>query len=142
MKSIKKSFFIVAILSCTQLYSQEEFIMHTYDQSGNRTRRYLSTTGVSLLSEENINEYSLMNTTIDSDIIISHNSTSENVTVRISSFINCQGYITIHNMNGIQILDTVITNEITTVDISSLPPGFYMVFVTINDKYKTYKLIK
>ena len=142
MKSIKKSFFIIAILSCTQLYSQEKFVMHTYDQSGNRTRRHLSTTGFSLLSEENMNEYSLMSTTNDSGIIISHNSTSENVTVLINSSVNCQGYITIHNMNGIQLLDAVITEEITTIDISSLPSGFYMVFVTINDKNKTYKLIK
>lgn len=76
-----------------------------------------------------------------SNVIIFPNPSSENITIETSEM-SSPGYISILNLTGQQLIGSLMTAPRTTLNISSLPSGVYVVSLTNDQTVQVRKFIK
>jgi len=77
----------------------------------------------------------------NNNILLYPNPATTTLTVQLKNMEFPQE-ISIYNVLGLLVKKDVLTNEITTLSVESLPVGMYMVTIVTNDKRFSYKLIK
>jgi hypothetical protein len=76
-----------------------------------------------------------------SEFVIFPNPSSENITIETSGN-SSSGYISILDLNGQQLIGSIMTAPRTTLNISSLPSGVYVVRLTNDQTVQVRKFIK
>lgn len=138
----KKLLFLFFTLIATCSYGQ--LYMYTYDAAGNRIVRRYSVNGMSLLNEddEDKGEVQLSKMLQKHQIDINLTEKKE-INIRVSNVNkDTQGEISIYSTNGIQMNKIAIREENTTVDMSKLEAGVYIIMVTVDGQSTSWKILK
>lgn len=138
----KKLLFLFFTLIATCSYGQ--LYMYTYDAAGNRIVRRYSVNGMPLLNEddEDKGEVQLSKMLQKHQIDINLTEKKE-INIRVSNVNkDTQGEISIYSTNGIQMNKIAIREENTTVDMSKLEAGVYIIMVTVDGQSTSWKILK
>lgn len=138
----KKLLFLFFTLITTCSYGQ--LYMYTYDAAGNRIVRRYSVNGMSLLNEddEDKGEVQLSKMLQKHQVDINLTEKKE-INIRVSNVNkDTQGEISIYSTNGIQMRKIAIREEYTTIDMSKLEAGVYIILVTVDGQSTSWKILK
>jgi len=129
------------------LSGQTTFVF-TYDDSGNRTERTIlllksvdiTDTGQAIQKPEQEKE---INENIDSHVIrIYPNPTKGLINIEILPINDQKALIRIYNINGKMVMEKLISDQNTVIDLNDQVAGIYILNVIIGNKGKEWKIIK
>jgi len=155
MKRFSLFFFCVllVLLPCLVIGSQPTTF--TYDESGNRTSR--NTIRLSTFDEENVSVMSAMempeNNEVlehfytdrlnESDVIIFPNPTRGALAVEILNMNpDVAHQITVLSVRGLVVFQKNNITNFTEIDLSAQPRGVYLLRISAQDRFITWKIIK
>jgi hypothetical protein len=79
----------------------------------------------------------------DIDLLVYPNPTTSHIHIQIQGEVEVvSGNVLIFNTNGAQIGQQIFSGLTTSIDLSHLPPGIYMVRIAINEKNTIWKVVK
>ncbi|MDX8339758.1 T9SS type A sorting domain-containing protein [Draconibacterium sp. IB214405] len=117
----------------------------TYDASGNRTERIIDltksaeiTASSSSLSEEKLIEAELSSL----DIKIYPNPTKGVLKVEIPEIGDIKPTLVVYNLQGKQLVNKTVSNQISTINLSEQPPGMYIMKIVNGAESLDWKIIK
>lgn len=117
----------------------------TYDASGNRTERVIDltksveiTASSSSLSEEKLIEAELSSL----DIKIYPNPTKGVLKVEILEIGDIKPTLVVYNLQGKQLVNRTVSNQISTINLSEQPPGMYIMKIVNGAESLDWKIIK
>ena len=117
----------------------------TYDASGNRTERVIDltksaeiTASSSSLSEEKLIEAELSSL----DIKIYPNPTKGVLKVEIPEIGDIKPTLVVYNLQGKQLVNKTVSNQISTINLSEQPPGMYIMKIVNGAESLDWKIIK
>lgn len=147
----KTLFFLICIVvSYSQkVHSQIYYVQHTYDASGNRIKRLVTSNGFFSIDDE----LEIMSETENKENTdeqkakmqpkISYNPDTEKIRILILNFTSSNiGEICTYNSSGILLSTQNITDEVSILDFSNQPSGVYIIRVNIEGTITTKKFIK
>ena len=116
-------------------------VKYSYDNAGNRIKREIVMKTKSSYEEASTTEcFSEM--LLEKNIRIYPNPTKGRLKVEIAGYENSDRCILrIFNASGQQILSTHATSSWTELDISSRTNGIYILYISLNNKETTWKII-
>lgn len=119
--------------------------VYTYDASGNRTERVIDLTksaeiaaSSSSTNEEQLFEAELANL----DIRIYPNPTKGLLKVEIPDIGDIKPTLVIYNLQGKQLVNKTVSNQISTINLSDQPPGMYIMKIVNGEESLDWKIIK
>ena len=121
--------------------------IYEYDAAGNRVLRKVLILPDSAL-QKNVNnhdsaDYWYEDNMDDLNILIYPNPTTSSINLRITNNEQAlQGEAKIYNSSGAQLMDISIVQQQTTINMSHLPSGIYIIILNINKKTTQWKIIK
>lgn len=133
MKKVLLSLLAAAMLPVTASAQQ---IAYTYDASGNRISRSLANTRSNAPRKSK-------DSSIRNDVYIGPNPTQGQLTIRLSVWnesTTC--HLLLSNIAGQVLTEQTMSSIETTLDLSSLSNGYYILQVEVNGEKNTYKIIK
>lgn len=149
MKRIR--LFILLIIVCPficQLFGQTTFAF-TYDDSGNRTARtiLLLKRAITANSETELQmpeyKHEQIEENIGSSIVkIYPNPTDGLLNIELHNKNGQKTFIRLYNVNGKMLIDKIVYDQNTVIDLSEQPAGIYILNVTIENKTMEWKIIK
>lgn len=123
-------------------------VKYSYDISGNRIKREIviktrSTFDTSEDFEGSIPKESFSDALSGKDIRIYPDQVKGSLKVEILDYDSSDiCMLRIFNVSGLQILYTQMTSPVTELDISSCSEGIYVLYISLNNKENTWKIIK
>ena len=136
---------LILLLKITPAYSLgDTTYVYSYDASGNRTDRIIDLTksgkipnGSSISSEDFFDDK-----IADFNIKIYPNPTKGILKVEIPGLGDQNARLAIYNLQGKQIVNNKVFNNLSTVNLSNYPPGMYILKILIGQKSSEWKIIK
>ena len=138
---MKKKLTMLLIWVMTYAASAQR-VKYSYDNAGNRIKREIVMKAKSSYKETSRTEcFSEMLS--DKDIRIYPNPTKGRLKIEIAGYENSDRCVLrIFNTSGQQILSTHASSPWTELDISSRANGIYILYISLNNKETTWKIIK
>lgn len=121
--------------------------IYEYDAAGNRIVRKVLILRDSAL-QKNVNnhdsaDYCYEDDMDDLNILIYPNPTTSSINLHITDNEQAlQGEAKIYNSSGAQLMSIPVVQQQTTVNMSHLPSGIYIIILNINKKTTQWKIIK
>ena len=131
-------FLLAALIVPSASWAQQ--IAYTYDAAGNRTSRdiYIAPR---LLNEQSEDETESLFRRYQ--VCVAPNPTNGYVQVRIMNFDETSSVsIALFDVAGVQLQTLRPTSEMTTLDLTSLGAGIYLLRITIDGESQTEKIVK
>lgn len=117
-------------------------VKYSYDSAGNRIKREIVMNTKSSYKEASTAEY-FSEMLSEKNIRIYPNPTKGKLKIEIANYDNSDRcIIRIVNASGQQILSTQSTSRWIELDISSRANGIYILYISLNKKESTWKIIK
>ena len=117
-------------------------VKYSYDSAGNRIKREIVMNTKSSYKEASTAEY-FSEMLSENKIRIYPNPTKGKLKIEIANYDNSDRcIIRIVNASGQQILSTQSTSRWIELDISSRANGIYILYISLNKKESTWKIIK
>ncbi|WP_297100169.1 T9SS type A sorting domain-containing protein [uncultured Draconibacterium sp.] len=117
----------------------------TYDASGNRTERVIDLTKSAEItaSSSSISEEKLIEAELSSlDIKIYPNPTKGVLKVEIPEIGDIKPILVVYNLQGKQLVNKTVSNQISTINLSEQPPGMYIMKIVNGAESLDWKIIK
>ncbi|HZL11129.1 MAG TPA: T9SS type A sorting domain-containing protein [Prolixibacteraceae bacterium] len=141
---MKKKLLIGFFLSCTLVFSlyAQDVIFH-YDNAGNRIERVIELKSAYIVKSAVVEQQVFEEILAEREIKIYPNPTEGQLSVSIRNPESLpEGTITVTDMNGRTILTKRIETELTPVDLSARPAGYYLMKIVLGTETSTWKIIK
>ena len=117
-------------------------VKYCYDNAGNRIKREI-VIKTRYSCEERYTTECFTETLLEKNIQIYPNPTKGRLKVEIAGYENSDRCILrIYNASGQQIFSTHATSSRTELDLSSRANGIYILYISLNDRETTWKIIK
>lgn len=145
------AFFLLLIGSFNSYGISDTTFVFSYDESGNRTDRVIEIdltksaeiTASSSLTEEDTNEEQLIEVELANlDIRIYPNPTQGVLKVEIPEIGDINPTLTVFNMQGKQLINKTISNQVSTINLSNQPSGMYLMKLINGQESLEWKIIK
>ena len=150
---MKTNIFLLGLIIPLFCMAQPSLIReYEYDEAGNRTLRKVvsmqlappappDTTQTANLTPQTADYF--VETIAQVEIKIYPNPTTENVTLEISNMEKLQtGKFTLYSLTGQLLQEHQVYSSTSTVPLSNLPKGTYILKVNINNRIEDWKVIK
>ncbi len=143
MKRIMKHFLLIFLFWGISVCSYGQFYKYTYDASGNRTIRKYSMTYLTL-NEEVGNEAETKSRLLKRyEVKVTGGDSDAEIHVQVSGLDNqTKGKVWVYTTSGVQVMQINIIEESTTVNLSSLPAGVYLLRVILDEETYGWKITK
>jgi hypothetical protein len=133
---------IMFLFMCLSIYSQTTYTLkYVYDNAGNRTQRYLYSSGVKDADE--IKESDNKETPYFADVIkIYPNPTTGELTIDFLLAEEKQIDVTVFDQNGRVLFEQDISGCTDQIDLTPYPSGTYLMKIAIDGHSKIYQVSK
>lgn len=123
--------------------SAQTKVCYTYDNSGNRTNRFECSKSVIATTDSIVVAQPITKNLREISFSLYPNPTKGQLTIISTNMPpDVQGEVTLFDLNGRQLYRRNSIQETLLLDISSQPPGIYVLRIRASDKTHDWKVIK
>lgn len=141
---MRKSILTVFLLLFALTIKAQQKLAYTYDNSGNRESRtiVLANKSAAVINEESSSEF-FEETVVDKQVKVYPNPVQSELILSVSGYgETVVGKYFLYRNDGALLMLQKLTSEKTTVDMSHLHSGFYVLRLVINGEESTWKIVK
>lgn len=141
---MRKSILTVFLLLFALTIKAQQKLAYTYDNSGNRESRtiVLANKSAAVINEESSSEF-FEETVGDKQVKVYPNPVQSELILSVSGYgETVVGKYFLYRNDGALLMLQKLTSEKTTVDMSHLHSGFYVLRLVINGEESTWKIVK
>lgn len=130
--------YILFALQLLPMSGKSQALQYSYDASGNR----ISKTLITVMSQAPEPPSDMPNEKFHT-VQTRNNLTKGLIDIKIEDFnLNSNYRISVYTTDGIDVTSVVPNSELTTIDLSNLRRGVYVLAVSIDDHIQTFKITK